>query len=200
MLAMCGHATEGVVLCEEGLASARGKGPGLLVSACDNSALAYLAVEPRRSLELAGEAVENARILRSTYSMGNALQALALAQRVVGDHDASRHTCAEALGYIRDAGMRNAGAAVLECLADQLREAPEAAATIYGAVARLRRQIASAGLSEQQLAHSRRLTRLREALGDERFEAASAEGTQLNFDEAVDFACSVVEEVDMVAP
>jgi hypothetical protein len=80
-----------------------------------------------------------------------------------------------------------------------VREVSEAAATIYGAVARLREQIASAGLAEQQLALTRRLNRARDALGDERFEAASAESTQLSFDETVDFACSVIEDGDSVS-
>lgn len=184
-LALAGDVERGVALCERGIVEARELGPGRRASAFSNGAFCFLMHDPRRALDAAQQALEQAEFVGSDGALGYAHFALALSNHRLGDRHQSLGHAASALRHMQSTGSFQEAPACLETIAAQSIHDLEAAARIVAAADGIRRRAGRPGIEREQRSRSRRALRLRDELGDDRFEAQWQLGEALDFDHAI---------------
>ena len=199
--ALAGQTKEAVDIAREALELNRGCGPGLRASALVNLAFTLQRIDAAEAVAVCEEAVKISSALGSRYFEAFARFQLGIAARTLGEDSTAVRAFADALPLLRDVGLRNEAATVLEQIA-RLAAAftPEAAVEVYGAAAALREAVQLPGLPGEQLGRSRGLTRLREVIPEPDFENAWAEGRMMTLDEATDFAVSLADDIVALMP
>ncbi|MDQ2983378.1 MAG: PrsW family glutamic-type intramembrane protease [Actinomycetota bacterium] len=143
--------------------------------------------ENERAAPLLEEALALARALGDTWNTAVALASLGSIRLAKGDHDEARVLYAEALRLARERRNRLIVSECLEGLAavSAADDQPQRAARLFGAAAALSEQIGVELSPVQSALGERFLPRVREALGEDAFDAEWTVGQALSEDEAI---------------
>ena len=185
-LALAGDVDRGVALCERGIEEARHLGPGRRASALSNGAFCFLLHDPHRALAAAQEALVQAEIVGSDGSLGYAHFALALCNHRLRERHQSLGHAASALRHMQSTGSFQEAPACLETIAAQSIHDLDAATCLIAAADGIRQRVGRPGIEREQRSRSRWVTRLRDELGDDRFDAQWQLGEMLDFDRAIE--------------
>ncbi len=161
----------------------------LLVAAYNAQAMALQHDDPQAALAAAEHGLAIARTSAVNHATLPGLQSLAATlQTRLGDHDGALALLHDALTIARDGGLAVQAATVIGYAISPLRHiaANDAAATVigvldHGAFA----HIVFPGMAD---ARNRALTRIREALGDDKTDRLLAEGAAMTYDQAIAYA------------
>jgi hypothetical protein len=150
--------------------------------------------EPAAAAQAAREAVVEATRLGSTYYLGSAWSALALACRELGDAEASCQAWAEALQNMLDAGAKNNVLVSLAGMSETMFDfEPERAATLAAGAARQPGPGVDGTWADARFQSLKK--RAAPKLSAERFEAAWSRGAGLSIDSLVRMARALTDEI-----
>ncbi|HKS71332.1 MAG TPA: tetratricopeptide repeat protein, partial [Ktedonobacterales bacterium] len=151
------------------------------------ASVALLQHDDARAVALKEEALALQRLHGSRTDIAQALASLGHARRSQGDHQGAAALLREALILLRDTRYALIAAPCLEMMASILWNLgePERAARLLGAATALQSAIGTSRLAEVEADYERTVALVRNALGQETFEAAWAAGTTLGLEEAI---------------
>ena len=185
-LALAGDVERGVALCERGIDEARDLGPGRRASALSNGAFCFLLHDPHRALTAAQEALVEAEVVGSDGALGYAHFALALGNHRLRRRQESLGHAASALRHMQFTGSFQEAPACLETIAAQSIHDLDGAARLVAAADGIRQRAGRPGIEREQRSRSRWVMRLRDELGEDRFDAQWQRGEMLDFDRAIE--------------
>jgi predicted ATPase/class 3 adenylate cyclase len=190
-----GRTDEAVVVGEEAVAIAREVGaPTVLNATLWQLGLAVQATDPERAAALLEDSLHyEETTTRTSFTRCWAYLATGQLRSRLGDVQGAVRAFAEALRTCRRTGERFQAPVALQAMAGAMRrvDRPEDAARLLGAAQRLSAGVGITGGPADVQARARAKARLRELLGDERFEAAWNDGQALDFEAAVSAALEV---------
>ena len=151
------------------------------------ASVALLQHDDARAVALKEEALALQWLHGSRTDIAQALASLGHARRSQGDHQGAAALLREALILLRDTRYALIAAPCLEMMASILWNLgePERAARLLGAATALQSAIGTSRLAEVEADYERTVALVRNALGQETFEAAWAAGTTLGLEEAI---------------
>ncbi len=143
-----------------------------------------------------GESLAIRRELGNQHVLALSLGALAMVSTAQGHYAAARALYGESLAMWRALGQERDAAQCLARLAELCGTEDDAgrAARLLGAAEALREAIDPRLSPGERKGHDRSVAAVREALGDEAFEAAWAEGQDMTMDEAIAYALGEGDE------
>jgi predicted ATPase len=176
-------------------------GPGRRASALVNLAFALQRVDPGEAVQVSQQAIDLSATIGSRYFQAFALMQQGIAYRTLRDTGAALRAYGASLRLLRDVGLRNEAATVLEEIARlSASEDPYAAVTVFGAASAVREAVQLAGLPGQQVSRARELARLRETLDPAEYEIAWEDGRALTLDDTTELAVGLAEDVATLIP
>jgi predicted ATPase len=189
--ARSGRFEEGEELVREALATYRALGVSSAGAHAAEAVFGFSQVmqmqgRSEEALPLLEESVGWARGAGETMMLQIALMNLGQARLGVGDSAGAQAALLESLELADGLGDRGGSPSTLNALAAvaRARDDPERGATLLGAAEAARRSIGTTTWVRDWVAHERTEQALREALGDDRFAAAFAEGAALTVPDA----------------
>lgn len=193
VLSFSGDQEEGAAMCRRAVDRARSSDLWL-ASALTNFVWSSYLSEPAAAAQAAREAVVEATRLGSTYYLGSAWSALALACRELGDAEASCQAWAEALQNMLDAGAKNNVLVSLAGMSETMFDfEPERAATLAAGAARQPGPGVDGTWADARFQSLKK--RAAPKLSAERFEAAWSRGAGLSIDSLVRMARALTDEI-----
>ena len=193
VLALAGDLKEGTEICERAVIRAR-QSDLWLASALTNLAWASFQLDPAAAATTALEAVEESSRIGSSYYLGSAWSALALASWEMGDAGASFRAWAEAVQNMLDAGARSNVLVSIARMSDAMFDlAPQVATTLAAGAAR--QPGPGADGTWLELRHEALRRRAPATFSIEEFESAWNQGAALSIDSLVRLARSSIDDL-----
>ncbi|HEX4531617.1 MAG TPA: adenylate/guanylate cyclase domain-containing protein [Acidimicrobiia bacterium] len=187
VLGRAGETERAIIVGQEALGIVRElRVPSMLSAALFQLALAYQSSDPAHAAQLLDESLEH-QLDAWSYGRSWTLVAAGQVREALGEHAAALGAFGEVLALSRQSGERFVAPVALQGMARALRHLDrlDEAATLLGAADGLAERLAIAGGEADTAARSRAATRLRDLLGDERFDAHWHAGRTLSFDAAL---------------
>jgi predicted ATPase/class 3 adenylate cyclase len=188
VLGQTGSIPRAILVGDEAVSIARKIGAPTLLSAClFNLALAYQATNPERAARLLDESLEHSIGTRWPYQYSWVLIATGQVRGTLGDHAGALDAFGEVLTLARQSGERFFLPTTLQGMARALRHLDrlDEAARMLGAAQGLADQLGITGGPADVASRERAGARLRDLLGDDRFEAEWEAGSSLSVDGAI---------------
>jgi predicted ATPase/class 3 adenylate cyclase len=184
-----GRVDEAIDAGEEAVSLARRLGaPSVLNNTLWQLALALQATEPNRAATLLEESIRYEKVVdRTSFVRAWSYLATGQLRGQLGDQPGSVEAYAEVLRTCRRTGERFQVSVALQGMARAMRQLdrPEDAARLLGAAQGLSDRLGITGGPSDVAARERAAARLRDILGDARFDAAWEAGRALTFEDAV---------------
>ena len=187
VLGRAGETERAIVAGDEAVGIARElRIPTMLSGMLMNQALAYQSSDPAHAARLLDESLEHQL---DAWSFGRSwtLAAAGQVREALGEHAAALGAFAEVLALSRQSGERFVAPVALQGMARALRQLGrlDEATHLLGAADGLAERLGIAGGEADAAARARAAARLRELMGDERFDAQWQAGRALSFDAAL---------------
>jgi len=188
VLARAGQTARAITAGDEAIGIARElRIPGTLSGLLFTQALAYQSTDPQHAAQLLDESLGHSLGARSPFNHAWTLLAAGQVREALGEHAEALDAFGEVLALSRQSGERFVAPIALQGMARALRHLGrlEEATHLLGAADGLAERLGIAGGEADAAARARAAARLRDLLGDERFDAQWEKGRALTFDEAL---------------